>query len=164
MALLECLSGWVSTLLGTYLADPDPWQVTATRDVRGFLRALPLLAPPGAIAYFEGTGARHIAEYLRKVSVEPQVRVAAWTIWPRPDRYHVPVTVQSMDALAAFLDEDTPTERLCNHCHLYVGQSMLLEWHNAFSTDPMCISRKIGKETVTRFAATVGSSVVPRDC
>ena len=163
MATLDRISCWLSTLLGIHLAQEDPWQVTSAPDVSRFLRALPLLAPACAIAYFERTTARHVAEYLRTIAVPPPVHVAASVLWPRPDRYHVPITVESMHALASFLDKEPFPGRLCRHCHVYAGHSMLLEWHDAFGTKPIRISRSICKETVTRFAAAVGSSVVPDD-
>jgi hypothetical protein len=161
MGILARLFRWIpADRSGIRLEEQDSWEVTPTKDVERFLRALPLLAPEGAVAYFEGTGEPHVAEYLRAVSVLPRLHVAVGTIWPRPDCYHVPITVQSMEALAAFLDA-RPAGYFCSHCHVYVGQSMVLEWHDAFATDPMCVSRQIGIETVSTFAAALGSVYGP---
>ena len=88
---------------GIRLEEPNPWEVSPTNEVERFLRALPLLVTDGSIAYFEGTGEPHVAEYLRKASIPAPVQVAIGTIWPRPDRYHVPLTTNDDGGLAAFL-------------------------------------------------------------
>ena len=160
MALLDRLSGWITRLLGLHLVEQDPWQVTAPRDAGRFIRALPLVATrSGAIAYFEGPDP-DLAEYLRQVSVRPHVRVAAETFWPRPVYYHVPITAENMIALAVLADKQA-TRRICRRCHVYVCESMLLEWGEAFTTQPIRISRKLDIRIVRRFAAAIGSSVVP---
>jgi hypothetical protein len=139
------------------LDEPDPWEVTGTRDVERFLRTLPLLTPAGAFVYFEGTGEPHVAEYLRSISVPAPVHVACGTIWPRPDRYHVPIDVDTMEALAHFL-ERSPAGFFCAHCHVHDGASIVLEWHDAFGTDPMLLSSRFGEDTVASFAASLGTS------
>ena len=93
---------------GIRLGEAEPWRVSPTKDVELFVRTLPVLVPEGSLAYFEGTGESHVAKYLSEVSVPAQMQVALGTIWPRPDYYHVPVSQESMEALAAFLD-DAPT-------------------------------------------------------
>ena len=86
----------------------------------------------------------------------PAVRVALGTIWPRPDRYHVSLTPQNMEAMAAFL-EAKPAGYFCSHCHVYEAGRVLLQWHDAFS-DPVYGSRRIGAETVSMFAAALDSA------
>jgi hypothetical protein len=164
MGILGRLLGWVAApdRAGIQLREHDPWEVAGTRDVKCFLRALPLIAPTGAFAYFEGTAEPHVAEYLRGISIAPPVQVALGTIWPRPDRYHVPISAQTMEALASFL-EARPAGFLCMHCHVHDGASVLLEWHDAFGTDPMRVSRRIGAQTVGKFAAALGSTHTPID-
>ena len=143
---------------GLHLADPDPWCVSPTKDVERFVRALPSLMPPGSVVYFEDTAEPHVTRYLESVSVPPQVRLAIGTIWPRPDSYHVPLTPETMEALALFLDRN-PAGFFCAHCHVYRDDVVLLQWHDAFINDPMYISRTISAGAVTRFAQALGSSV-----
>jgi hypothetical protein len=142
---------------GIRLEEGEPWRVGPTKDVERFIRALPLLVPEDSVAYFEGTGESHVAEYLRSVSILQQSTVAIGTIWPRPDRYHVPLTVHTMEALAAFLDEK-PAGYFCAHCHVYRNGRILLQWHNAFTNDPIYVSGTIPGETVASFAQALGSS------
>ena len=143
---------------GIHLTDAAPWCVSPTKDVGRFVRALPSLMPPGSVVYFEDTAEPHVRQYLQSVSVPSQVRVAVGTIWPQPDRYHVPLTAETMEALAAFLEEN-PAGFLCAHCHVYRDGVVLLGWYDAFTNVPMYISRTIGADAVARFAQTLGSSV-----
>ncbi|HEV2668562.1 MAG TPA: hypothetical protein VG324_26840 [Blastocatellia bacterium] len=107
--------------------------------------------------YFEGTGESHVAEYLDRVSIPPQAQVAVGTIWPRPDCYHVPLIAATTEAFAQFL-EQRPAGYVCTHCHVYRNGSVLLEWHDAFISDPMYLSREVSPEKVAEFAARLGSS------
>lgn len=143
---------------GIRLTDDEPWRVSPTRDVERFLRALPALMPPGSIAYFEDTGEPHVGRYLLSVSIPAQAQVAGGTIWPRPDSYHVPLTVEQMDALVHFLDKQ-PAGFFCAHCHVYRDGVVLLQWHDAFINDPIYISRTISDESVAEFAQAIGASV-----
>jgi hypothetical protein len=143
---------------GLHLADPDPWCVSPTKDVERFVRALTALMPAGSVAYFEDTAEPHVRRYLEGIAVPSQVRLAIGTIWPRPDSYHVPLTAETMEALAAFLDQN-PAGFFCAHCHVYRDGVVLLEWHDAFIDDPMYISRTLSADAVARFAHALGSSV-----
>jgi hypothetical protein len=151
---------WTKKERGIYLDEPDAWEVTPTRDVERFLRALPLLVPEDGTVYFEGTGESHVAEYLREVSIAAPVEVAKGTIWPRPDCYHVPLTAGSMEALARFLEEQ-PAGYFCSHCHVYRDRTVLLQWHDAFADDPFLISRRIPRSVVAIFADALGCSYLP---
>ena len=141
---------------GLHLREDQPWRIGPTRDFERFLRSLPLLGPQGAIVYFEGTGESHVSEYLRQVSVPVPVHIAMSTIWPRPDTYHVPLTANAMEEFATFLERQ-PAGYLCGHCHVHREGSILLEWHDAFASDPMYLSRTISEDIVRQFANALGS-------
>jgi hypothetical protein len=143
---------------GIRLADTEPWCVSATKDVERFVRALPALMPSGSVVYFEDTAEPHVRRDLESISVPSQVRLAIGTIWPRPDSYHVPLTAETMEALALFL-ETHPAGFFSAHCHVYCDGVVLLQWHDAFINDPMYISRTFGADAVAAFAEKLGSSV-----
>jgi hypothetical protein len=143
---------------GIHLTDAEPWWVSPTKDVGRFVRALPSLMPPGSVVYFEDTAEPHVRRYLQRVSVPPHARMAIGTIWPRPDCYHVPLTAETMESLAAFLEQN-PAGFFSAHCHVYNDGVVLLQWYDAFSNVPMYISRTIGADAVARFAESLGSSV-----
>ena len=142
---------------GIRLSDQEPWCVSPTKDVARFLRALPSLVPLGSVAYFEDTAESHVARYLRSVSIPAEAQLAMGTIWPRPDCYHVPVTAETMQNLAVFLEQN-PAGLFCTHCHVYRDGVVLLQWHDAFIGDPMYISRTISADAVSAFAEKLGSS------
>ena len=142
---------------GIRLEEPNPWKVSPTNEVERFLRALPLLVPDDSIAYFEGTAEPHVAEYLREVSIPARVQVAIGTIWPRPDRYHVPLTTKTMEDLAAFLDEN-PAGYFCTHCHVYRNGVVLLAWHDAFAGDPLYVSRGVVTTALDSFTEALGTT------
>jgi hypothetical protein len=142
---------------GIRLEEAEPWEVSPTRDVERFLRALSPLVPDGSILYLEDTAETHVAEYLQGVSGPGQARVAVGTIWPRPDCYHVPLTSATAEAFARFLEQH-PAGFVCAHCHVYHDGLVVLEWHDAFMSDPMYVSRTIGRGKVAEFAARLGSS------
>lgn len=149
---------------GIRLEDTEPWRITPTQDVSRFIRALPLLVPEDSIAYFEDTGESHVAEYLRRVSIHaPGAKIAVGAIWPRPDRYHVPLTVNTMEAPATFLD-DRPAGLFCSHCHVYREGTVVLQWHEAFSDDPLYVSRAVDEAMVRRFAEALGSTLSSGRC
>ena len=143
---------------GIRLEEADPWRVGPTRDVERFVRALPQLVPEGSIAYFEGTGEPHVRAYLGRISIPAQAQVELGTIWPRPDTYHVAVSRDSMEALAAFLDNE-PAGFFCAHCHVYRDGAILVEWYDAFMDNPMYVSRTISEDLVREFAARLGSTL-----
>lgn len=145
---------------GLHMDEPECWEVSGTRDVERFLRALLILAPEKATVYFEGTAEPHIAECLRAVAIPPPVRIAVGTMWPRPDWYHVPLTAERMQRIASVL-EAHPAGYFCSHLHVHDGSAILLQWHDAFGHDPMLVSRSVGEEAVKTFAAAIGSSYRP---
>jgi hypothetical protein len=156
MGLLSRLFGRASAekLSGIALQDPEPWQVGATKDEQRFLRAVPLLGGDGTFIYFEDTLERHVRDYLSSVAVEPSVQVQTGTIWPRPDCHHLPLTSDTMEALARFLERQ-PTALLSVHVLVYRAGAVLLQWYDAFD-DPLYLSRTIPESTVAEFAGRLG--------
>jgi hypothetical protein len=120
--LLDCLELSPDGNVVEY-ASKRPRRVSPTKDVERFVRALPLLVPEGSIAYFEGTGESHVAKSLAQVSIPAQVQVAIGTIWPRPDYYHVPVSQDSMEALATFLEKE-PAAYFCTQAGTHFAGSL----------------------------------------
>ena len=160
MTLLSRLIGYVPTeeRRGIRLDEADPWRVGGTRVERAFLRALPALMPADSVLYLEGVPEAHVAQYLAEVSIPAAAKVAMGTIWPRPNVFHLSLTAEVIEALTAFL-EVHPAGYFCTHCHVYSDGRMLLQWHDAFGSDPMYISRVLEGDHVRDFAAKLGSTV-----
>ena len=149
-------------LSGARLNEATYWEVTPPRNVGDFLRALPVLAPIEATAYFEGTVDSKVADYLRGISIVAPLKIAVGTIWPKPDCYHVPLSTDTMARLAEFVDQER-IDYLCWHCHVHNGTAVLLQWHDAFGTDPILVATSVGEESIKRFANVLGSSYSTND-
>ena len=78
------------------------------------------------------------------------------TIWPRPKVFHVPATVTILTELARIMKHHAEPE-LAIHFHVYRNNSVLLEWHDAFS-QPMLMSGAIPEEKVKVFADKIGKN------
>jgi hypothetical protein len=143
---------------GICLDEREPWCVSPSTDAKRFVRALPLVAPDGAFAYFEGTADPRAAAFLGRLAIEPTVQVAVTTDWPRPDFYHLPLSQGLMEALARFLEE-SQVGRLCTHVLVYRDSTVLLQARNAFAGFPMHLSRAFPVDAVRAFAAAIGSTI-----
>jgi len=155
--------GLIATLLravprsewdGLQLEEPA-WEINSTGDRAKFLRTLPMLLPGGSYLYLEGTTEPSVERFLAARTVTNPERIAIGTIWPKPKRYHVPCTAELAEALAQVLDAQA-SPYLSTHVHACVVGKVLLEWHDAFETDPMRVSRDIDEAAVSAFAMALG--------
>ena len=140
---------------GLSLDESSAWEVEPTKSRAAFLLALPQLLPSDSVVYFEGTSEAEVEDLLERNIVPHPARIAIGTIWPRPKTYHVPCTAEVMASLAQII-ESRSEPYLCTHIHAYKVQKVLLEWHDAFETDPMRISRSIDEAAVSAFASALG--------
>jgi hypothetical protein len=106
--------------------------------------------------YFEGTSEEHVRSELARLQVAAHANITKGTIWPRPDVYHLPLTVDVVEALAAYLAAH-PVGHFCSHCHVYREQELLLQWYDAFS-DPIYLADSIEPAQALAFAKAFGSS------
>jgi hypothetical protein len=156
--------GFLSRLLGYATADEMAgarlegdrvWRVPGTRDGSAVLRALPALLHAGGFVYFEGTVDEGFARWLGAHAVTVPLKIAYGTIWPRPDWFHVPLDAALMDEAARVVDEQgVPMPSI--HLHVHDGARVLLEWHDAFGSNPMYVSAAIPRATVDELAARLG--------
>jgi hypothetical protein len=143
---------------GIALEEREPWCVSPSGDVKRFVRALPVLASDGAVVYFESTEDSRVAAFLGRLAIEPTVQVATATVWPRPDFYHLPLTIELMEALARFLEE-SQVGRLCAHVHVYRDGAVLLQARHAFAGFPIYLSRVVPGDVVRAFAHAIYSTL-----
>jgi hypothetical protein len=156
--------GWIADL---FRRGPRPcirldprkaWEVSPPVDAAAFVRGLGMVAPVGAVVYLEATGtAARAREVLESMECEPQVRVATGTLWPRPRCFHIPMTPPNLGTVAALFEEHASPE-ICDHFHVYADRDVLLEWHDAFWSDPLLLSGRIPEESVEGFCRRIGSS------
>ena len=133
------------------------WEVSGETDFPSLLTALQDLLPKESVLYFEGgapTGA--LLEFLRAQQVPERTHVAYGTIWPKPRVFHLPATPQTMRRLAE-MTRSCAYPELAIHFHIYREQSVLLEWHDAF-TQPMLLSGELPEQEVRTFAERLSMS------
>jgi hypothetical protein len=156
--------GWLAKIFGAvpneqmegiHLDLEQPfWEVSGETDFPSLLRALVHFLPGGCIVYFEGGSPnKALNSFFAEHAVPEQAHVAFGTIWPRPKVFHVPATPQTLLTLAD-LSESCAYPELAIHFHVYRNESILLEWHDAF-TQPMLLSGKIPKDKLKSFAETL---------
>jgi hypothetical protein len=141
---------------GLSLDDSAAWEVGPTTNASQFLRALSRLLDTHSIIYFEGTTDLAVEQFLEKNKTPNPEKLAIGTIWPRPKIYHMPYTAERISALADLIDTNQ-VAHLCTHIHAYTGKKVLVEWHDAFGTDPMRISLSLKETSVSGFAQALGS-------
>ena len=153
--ILNCPSR--EELSGASLTDTQALQVPPTRDAARFLRGLPVLFPDGAIVYFEGTTERPFAAWLSAHAVTPGLKIGAGTIWPRPDTYHVPLEAALLNEASSVVEREGISLPSI-HVHVHDGTRVLLEWHDAFISDPMYIHSDVPQDRIEAFCRTIGVS------
>ena len=95
-----------------------------------FLEDVREVAPDGSVLVLEGKPVSDVREVLELVRVEPEVRIARGTIWPKDEFFHIPATRENIDRLLDLtLNHAVP--EICDHVVLYREQRALLWLHDA---------------------------------
>src|SRR5262245_9512798 len=109
------------------------WEVSGKTDFPAVLAALPDLLPGDCVLYFEGgSPAGKLQECLRGEQIPERAHVAYGTIWPKPRIFHLVATLPTITRLSELMGSCAYPE-LAVHFHVYRGQTVLLQWHDAFS-------------------------------
>ncbi len=155
---LARLLGWPTkeNLSGASLALDACWELSAPADAAAFVRQLPELLPEGAVLYLEGTSmASEVRDFLDDRRSPTELKIARGTILPRPEVYHLPMTDANVAGLAELFETHASPE-VCDHFHAYVGDTVLLQWHDAFFDDPLLLSAAIPEEKMKHFCDVLG--------
>jgi len=127
------------------------WEVSGKTDFPAVLAALADLLPAECVLYFEGgSPSGQLLEFLRGRQIPERTHVACGTIWPKPRVFHLVATAETAARLSELMRSCAYPE-LAVHFHIYRGQTVLLEWHDAFS-QPMLLSGELPEEQVRAFA------------
>ena len=136
---------------GIILKNPK-WEVSPLRDIVAFLRAIIGIFPENSVLYLESAYPPHkeIISYLKARESSAPSKVALGTIWPSPICWHMPFTLDNVNGLADIM-VNHPSPGGVAHLHIYMDNKILLQWHDAFYDDPMCISEDIEEDKIKRF-------------
>ena len=133
------------------------WELTGDIDFPSLLIALPDLLPEESVLCFEdGSPSGELLGFLRAHEIPERAHVACGTI-PRPTVFHIPAEPGTMRLLAGLMSSRAYPE-LAIHFHVYHDQSILLEWHDAF-TQPMLLSGELPEAKMRTFAAELRMSL-----
>ncbi len=131
------------------------WQITKARDFELFFRHLADLVPQDSILYLEDTAGRDVRERLERMKLNPGFEVRAGTLWPKPTKYHVPITKENLLELSELAKFHAEPE-IAMHMVVYCGSAVLLEWYDA-GDDPIAISKGIPEHSVRKFCDRLGA-------
>jgi hypothetical protein len=159
--------GWLSRLFGAVSKEEMEgirlstagtyWEVDGPKTFEEIFNALKGWVPEDAVLYFEdGSPDAEIDNFIATYSVPEVSHVAMGTIWPRQRVFHVQTTETILNELARIMKHHAEPE-LAIHFHIYRNDSILLEWHDAFS-QPMLMSGDIPEEKVKVFANKIGKN------
>jgi hypothetical protein len=133
------------------------WELSGETDFSSLLLALPQLLPQGCVLYFEGgSPSADLLKFLQSQLVPERAHVARGTIWPKPRVFHLSAALETMTHLADLMHSRV-YPKLAIHFHVYRDQTVLLEWHDAF-TQPMLISGDLPEDLVRAFATQLQMS------
>lgn len=160
--------GWLSRLFGAVPKEDMEgirldtagfyWEVDGPRTFVELFNTLQGRLSEGAVLYFEGGSPdAEIDDFITTYSIPEQTHVALETIWPRPKVFHVPATAIILTELVRIMEHHAEPE-LAVHFHVYRNNSVLLEWHDAFS-QPMLLSGAIPEEEVKVLADKAGMKI-----
>ena len=136
------------------------WLTELLRSIApAFVRALGLLADPGAVLYWEGRTNRVLAAWLDRLTLEPRPP-ASFGITPVPDFYHLPLDPGTLDVLASRIDRPGAVGRRIR-LHLRQSDRIILQWRRAFSREPVLLSRSLDPARLDAFEAAVQSTITP---
>jgi len=137
---------------------PSFWKLEGKTDFPSLFRALRDLLPNGCILYFEGGSLRgRLLDFFNAQAITEQTHVAAGTLWPRPDYYHIPATTENLTALAQIAESYAEPE-IAVHFHVYRNGNVLLQWHDAFS-HPMLLSGELSEDNIRTFAEALSMKI-----
>jgi len=157
--------GWFARLIGAVsveeregirLDDAEShWEVEGPKSFTTLFGALRGWLPADAIMYFEdGSPDAEISEFMGSYSIPEQSLVAKGTIWPKPVVFHVPASEAALVELARIMERHAEAE-LAVHFHVYLKETILLQWHDVFA-GPLLLSGTIPREKVEDLARRIG--------
>jgi hypothetical protein len=152
MAILSKLLSRIPAPKGILLDMHRPfWEVSGETDFPSLLTALPDLLPGECVLYFEGgSPSGQLLDFLKEQGVPERAHVAFGTLWPKPSVFHVPANPETMTRLAE-MTRSCASPELAIHFHVYRDQTVLVEWHDAF-TQPMLLAGELAEQKVKAFA------------
>lgn len=126
------------------------WEVQPPQDDVCFFVSLWELVPERAVLYFEGVYDERFVQYLKQHEDPSKEQIPGGTIWPKPDVHHVQLAnLNKHDFVDAVRNLAVPTVSM--HFLVYDGGATLVEFHDAFSDNPLWLAASFAENDVKRF-------------
>ena len=142
------------------LEESKCWKVSGVVSAEGFFQAVSLLVPDATHMFLEGSPDPEIKALLADAGDDVDYAAPVGTIWSWPQknqRFSVRASSDLFVRLSKAASHHAEPE-ICCHLHLYRGQEPLVHWFDAFS-DPLLVSKSVGRERAEQFASAVGGAV-----
>ena len=157
MSLIHRLFGMMppEEMAGITLRHPRWALIGRIDDPSRFLSSLHLLAPEGAWLFLEGGG--HPPELLQFLEAHAGIvspRPALGTVWPRHTYFSLPATEEVLASLARITSSLSSPE-ICDHLHVFSGENVLLEGHDAFA-HTFFVSGLVSESRLKDLSAAIG--------
>ena len=154
MTLLSRIFGTHPPGISLDLARPH-WEARGETDFPCLLSALQDLLPEDCTLYLEGGSPEgELLQFLQTHALPGRIQIAPGSIGSKPRVFHLPATPEILDRLAG-LARSCAAPELAVHFHVYRRQTVLLEWHDAFS-QPVLLSEELSRENIKHFARKLG--------
>jgi hypothetical protein len=142
-----------------FLSSGNSWEITAPENHVAFLSCLPELCPNDSIMYMEVTYlGKDVKKILSSIQIDGKLEISKGTIWPKSEIFHIPLTYENIHLLLKLL-ENHVTNEFVDHFHIYSCDKIFLTWYDAFSKDPLFISKQIPVVNVEKFCENIGSQL-----
>ena len=136
-------------LSGITMPPPPHWRLTYYGDSASFFRALPDLLPQGTVLYFESPFGKMGSSFFQQRAIDPRATVRPETLSKKVTFYHLELSQENIDDLAAILDMAiVPFPSF--HFHAYKDGKLLMYWPDAFD-NPLILSAELDRDDVARF-------------
>jgi len=121
-----------------------------------FFKSIPKFLPQETLLYLEGNPDSEVELFLKQNAVPETLKIAAGTIWPKPDIYHLPGNKNVFDALAKFSSRKAIHD-ICYHFMAYKDGIILLSGYD-FGDDPIYMAEGFSREEISSLSLELGCS------
>jgi hypothetical protein len=136
------------------------WELLGARDAERFFKNIGSALVGGTTLFVEGTSqSLLVRQTLDNLRVPGPYIPKRQTIWPHPGQWRLPFTPAVLDEMTKLASAHAGPE-LADHLFIYAGDTPVLEWPDAFSSDaPMFISATVPEQHARDLAKRLGGTI-----
>jgi hypothetical protein len=133
------------------------WELLGAREAGSFFESIGELG--GTDLFLEGTSQPPgVREVLARLALPGPYLPERQTIWPRPQQWRLPTRAEVLRELADLAASHAEPE-VADHVFVYAGETVLVEWPDAFAPDsPILVSHAVAEEVVRDLASRLNAA------